>query len=233
MSPLESRDILAAQAAPVPPWEGRELDKPWDTLGGPDPGTAYDPGMSTSSSRRFDGIPASSDGAVPLGGANWWQQAIHSGTGEAVRWVAALGLVVWRWLAGPPANLGGWLPVLILAVFLLLPDVRSVEFRGLKLEMRQAREDIAGLRQQITQLQVTQAGAVGAVFGDDAVRALGGVLARRISQDEASGVAPRQPTHPSPRDVVELPGSRVPSSGECASGESKADTRRALDDSGQ
>lgn len=90
---------------------------------------------------------------------NWFQRVVRSGTGQAVRWAAVLGLVLWRWAAGIPSDFIGWLPVLILALLFLLPDADSVAFGGVKLEMRQAREEVAGLRQQVMQLQVAHASA--------------------------------------------------------------------------
>jgi hypothetical protein len=95
------------------------------------------------------------------GGPNWWERAVRSGTGQAVRWFAVLGLVLGRWVAGLPSGFAGWVPVLILSVLLLLPDADSIAFGGVKLEMRRAREEVAGLRQQVTQLQVAQARAAG------------------------------------------------------------------------
>ncbi len=137
---------------------------------------------------------------------NWWQRAVHSGIGQAARWLAVLGLVIWRWQAGVPSTFIGWLPVLVVGVLLLLPEAESVEFAGVKLEMRRTKQEVANLRQQVTQLQVTQlqaaqAGAIGAVFGNDAIREFGHALAslaNKVAADEASGVAPRDRTSPGP-----------------------------------
>ena len=90
---------------------------------------------------------------------NWLERVVHSGTGQAIRWGGVLGLVLWRWAAGVPSGFSGWLPILIIAVLLLLPDAESVAFGGVTLEMRRTREEITGLRQQVMQLQVAQASA--------------------------------------------------------------------------
>jgi hypothetical protein len=95
------------------------------------------------------------------GEPSWWQRAVRSGWGQAIRWLAVLGLVLWRWAAGLPSGLTGWVPVLAVSLLLLLPDVSSVAFAGVRLEMRRAREEVAALRQQVTQLQMTQARAAG------------------------------------------------------------------------
>jgi hypothetical protein len=92
---------------------------------------------------------------------SWWQRAVRSGTGQAIRWLTVLGLVLWRWAAGAPSGFSGWLPVVIIAVLLLLPDADSVAFGGVKLEMRRARQEITGLRDQVTNLQIAQARATG------------------------------------------------------------------------
>jgi hypothetical protein len=92
---------------------------------------------------------------------NWWLRAVRSGTGQAIRWLAVLGLVVWRWAAGAPSGFSGWLPVLIIVVLLLLPDADTVAFGGVQLEMRRTREEVTGLREQVTNLQVAQAKATG------------------------------------------------------------------------
>jgi hypothetical protein len=96
---------------------------------------------------------------------NWLDRAVHSGTGQAIRWGGVLGLVIWRWAAGLPSGFTGWLPVVIVALLLLLPDAESVAFGAVKLEMRRTREEMTGLRQQVMQLQVAQAraAAIGAL----------------------------------------------------------------------
>lgn len=93
-----------------------------------------------------------------------------------MRWLGALGLVVWRWQSGGPTTWFGWVPVLIVVGLLLLPDLDSITIGGLKLEVRRAREEVADLRQQVKQLQVSQANAVGAVIGNDAISAFSGGL---------------------------------------------------------
>jgi hypothetical protein len=123
---------------------------------------------------------------------NWWQRAVHSGAGQAARWLAVLGLVIWRWQTGAPSSLTGWVPVAVVALVLLLPDAESVAFGGVRLELRRTREEIAGLRQQVTQLQIAHASSVGQMIGTDAINAFLGI-SRRVREDEASGVAPRTP----------------------------------------
>lgn len=84
-----------------------------------------------------------------------------AGYGQAIRWLAVLGLVLWQWVSGPPLAFTGWLPVLIVSVLLLLPDADSVAFGGVKLEIRRTREEVTQLRSQMTNLQIAQARAAG------------------------------------------------------------------------
>lgn len=135
---------------------------------------------------------------------NWWQRLVHSGWGQAVRWLAVLGLVLGRWAAGQPASFAGWVPVLIISVLLLLPDADSVAFGGVKLEMRQTREEVAGLRQQVTQLQVAQArsGAIGtfslATDNPEVAREVGAAIgmSAQIAASEESEIEPYDPGPP-------------------------------------
>jgi hypothetical protein len=114
---------------------------------------------------------------------NWWQRAIRGGWGQSIRWLLVLALLLGHWLVtslgpvtghehwltsaslvlgqkGNPGSFSGWAPVIILSVLLLLPDVESVAFGGVKLEMRRTREEVEGVRQQLTNLQIAQARAI-------------------------------------------------------------------------
>jgi hypothetical protein len=128
------------------------------------------------------GAPAERNADKP----NWWQRAIRSGTGQAIRWLAVLGLVLWRWADGVPSHFSPWLPVLIVSVLLLLPDADSVAFGGVKLEMRRAREEVEGLRQQVTQLQVAQAREAAAAAAVPA----------EVKANEEAGIEPYDPGAP-------------------------------------
>ncbi|MGO8956553.1 MAG: hypothetical protein ACLQFR_04160 [Streptosporangiaceae bacterium] len=132
-------------------------------------------------------MAADSEGP-PASRPNWWQRALGSGAGQAVRWLVVLALVVGHWLVtvlgpvtghghwlttaslvfgqkGNPGSFTGWVPVIVISVLLLLPDADSVAFGGVKLEMRRTREEVTGLRSQVTNLQVAQAraAAIGAM----------------------------------------------------------------------
>src|SRR5262249_776051 len=161
-----SGDNFAAQTPRIPPMKGPRPDLPPNTSGGHGRDVNSRPKIPGTSRRGVGNVLAVSDGDGEPARRNCWERAVPRGTGQAVRWLGAFGLVIWQWQAGPPATLDGWLPVLLPAVFLLLPDLGSVELPGLKLEMRRTREEIASLHQQVAQLQlqVAQVGAVGAIF---------------------------------------------------------------------
>jgi hypothetical protein len=57
---------------------------------------------------------------------------------------------------GNPGSFAGWIPVIIVSVVLLLPDVETVAFGGVKLEMRRTQEEVADLRAQLTLLKQDQ-----------------------------------------------------------------------------
>jgi hypothetical protein len=107
---------------------------------------------------------------------NWWLRAVRSGAGQAIRWLLVLSLVVGHWLVtvlgpvtghghwlttaslvfgqkGATSGFAGWVPVIVISVVLLLPDADSVAFGGVKFEMRQTREAVEQLRQEIQQTQ--------------------------------------------------------------------------------
>jgi hypothetical protein len=107
---------------------------------------------------------------------NWWLRAARSGPGQAIRWLLVLALSVGHWLVatlgplhghglwltragmvlgqrGNPGSFSGWVPVIIISVVLLLPDVETVAFGGVKLEMRRTQAEVADLRAQLALVQ--------------------------------------------------------------------------------
>jgi hypothetical protein len=157
---------------------------------------------------------------------NWWQQALRSGTGQAIRWLLVLILLVGHWLVttlgpiaghghwlttgsqvfgqkGNPGNFAGWVPVIIISVLLLLPDLESVAFGGVKLEMRRTREEVTDLREQITNLVTAQAQARAGAIGTLSLQTDNPDVARvfatavevpaRIAANEGAPAEPYQP----------------------------------------
>jgi hypothetical protein len=118
-------------------------------------------------------------------GPNRWEQVVRSGWGQAIRWFAVLGLVLWRWAAGVPSDFTGWLPALIVVLLLLLPDADSVAFGGVKLDMRRTREEVTGLRSQVMNLQVAQASATGGSVHQTFILAAAAVPAETKANEDA------------------------------------------------
>jgi hypothetical protein len=151
---------------------------------------------------------------------NWWLRGLRSGTGQAVRWLLVLAVVVGHWLAtvlgpvtghgrwltdgslvfgqkGNPGSFSGWVPVVIISVVLLLPDVDSIAFGGMKLEMRRTRSEVAGLRQQIGLLSIqSQHTAVNVIVTGLATAGAAADIGERQAGDDAHFAAPGQFTRP-------------------------------------
>jgi hypothetical protein len=128
------------------------------------------------------------------------------------RWLASLDLTkppapVLRWLgiiliaigyaaAGAPTRLGDWLWLVILAGALILPDIAGFAVGGFRLDLRQAQDDIATLRQDVN-AQARASSVAGVAIGNDAIAAWTDALiraARQANSDQASGpVAPWSP----------------------------------------
>jgi len=130
-----------------------------------------------------------------------------SGWVKSWRWLASLDLTkppapVLRWLgivflaigyaaAGAPTQIGDWLWLVILAGALLLPDVAGFAVGGFRLDLKQAQDDIATLRQEVN-AQARASSVAGVAIGDDAIAAWTDALIRAALQansDQASGAA--------------------------------------------
>ena len=67
-----------------------------------------------------------------------------------MRWLAVLGIALAWWANGAPTSpLDKWLPYVIIAGGLILPDVAGFAVGGLRVDMREARREIAQLRQDL------------------------------------------------------------------------------------
>jgi len=130
-----------------------------------------------------------------------------SGWLKSWRWLASLDLTkppapVLRWLAivliaigyaaaGAPTQLGDWLWPVILAGALILPDIAGFAVGGFRLDLKQAQDEIATLRQEVN-AQARASSVAGVAIGDDAIAAWTDALiraARQATSDQASGAA--------------------------------------------
>ena len=92
---------------------------------------------------------------------------------------------------GAPTALGDWLWAAVLVGFLVLPDVTGFAIGGIRLDLKQAQDDIAALRQDVN-AQARAASTAGIAIGTDAVTAFTQALTRAATQtasDQASGAA--------------------------------------------
>jgi hypothetical protein len=109
-----------------------------------------------------------------------------------LRWLAVLALAITWWATGaktsPPHY---WVPYVAVAAALILPDIAGFAIGGFRLDLKQAQDEIATLRQDVNaQARATSTAAI--AIGNDAITAFTQVLSRAATQtisDQASGAA--------------------------------------------
>jgi hypothetical protein len=74
-----------------------------------------------------------------------------------VRWLAASHVLTGNGAAAVPQNTTGYVLTFLPVALLILPEVNSLAFGGLKVEMRKAQHEVSKLGDQIHQLQLQQA----------------------------------------------------------------------------
>ena len=113
-----------------------------------------------------------------------------------LRWLGVLMIGVVYAAVGAPEQLGDWLWFAILGGILILPDIAGFAIGGFRLDLRQAQDDIATLRQDVN-AQARASSVAGVAIGNDAIAAWTDALiraARQANSDQASGpVAPWSP----------------------------------------
>ena len=113
-----------------------------------------------------------------------------------LRWLGILMIGVVYAAVGAPEQLGDWLWFAILGGILILPDIAGFAIGGFRLDLKQAQDDIATLRQDVN-AQARASSVAGVAIGNDAIAAWTDALiraARQANSDQASGpVAPWSP----------------------------------------
>jgi hypothetical protein len=74
-----------------------------------------------------------------------------------LRWVAVIVLIAVRVADGDPTKVQSWIGIMAICAALILPDIASLAFGGVKVELRQQQEELDEAKRQIRQLQVAQA----------------------------------------------------------------------------
>jgi hypothetical protein len=86
------------------------------------------------------------------------------------RWFAVLGLALAWWVNGAPVSvLHKWVPYVIIAGALMLPDIAGFTVGGLRVDMREAEKEIAQLRQDVN-AQARASSVAAIAIGDQAIR---------------------------------------------------------------
>ena len=107
-----------------------------------------------------------------------------------LRWLAVLGIALAWWAQGAPTSpVHAWVPYVVIAGVLILPDIAGFAVGGFKLDLKQARDDIAALRQDVN-AQARASSASILAIGDTSIAALARPIARataKVSRDQATG----------------------------------------------
>jgi hypothetical protein len=111
-----------------------------------------------------DGDPSmkNQEGTKNPGAGMWHWLAVHSDLTEpplpTIRWALLLILGLCCWAAGIPLDFRSWLGPIIIAGALILPDVAGFGIAGVRLDLKQAQDELAALklrldiRQQVTNI---------------------------------------------------------------------------------
>jgi hypothetical protein len=92
-----------------------------------------------------------------------------------IRWLTAAHVFSGRWAATVPQTTAAYVLTFLPVVLFILPEVGSITFGGLKIEMRRTQAEVSKLGDQIHLLQIQQAAAAAnassghqVIFGDKA-----------------------------------------------------------------
>lgn len=113
----------------------------------------------------------------------------------ALRWTLLLILGLCCWAAGIPLDFQDWLGPIIIAGALILPDVAGFGIAGVRLDLKEAKRELADLRQEVNNQARASSISLLAVGQDpDTLAATVQALtrgAKKVFGDEASGEATR------------------------------------------
>jgi hypothetical protein len=108
-----------------------------------------------------------------------------------LRWLAILGIALAWWAQGAVTSAAhGWVSYAAIAGALILPDIAGFAVGGFRLDLKQAQDEIATLRQEANaQARATSTSIV--ALGDDALNAIRGLTPAAIQtvSDQATGPA--------------------------------------------
>jgi hypothetical protein len=113
-----------------------------------------------------------------------------------LRWLGVLGIALAWWATGaatsPPHK---WLPYAVIVGALILPDVAGFAVGGFKLDLKEAQDEIATLRQEVNaQARATSMSIV--ALGDEAFRAAQGLTSVAIQAVRSEETGPAVPWPP-------------------------------------
>ncbi len=120
-----------------------------------------------------------------------------------LRWALLLILGLSCWAAGIPLDIKDWLGPIIIAGALILPDVAGFGIAGIRLDLKEAKDELAALKLRVDMRQIQtgdlhfhgeEAGAAARVLGRSFLAALGEKAARDaqvvlVDDDPAKDIA--------------------------------------------
>lgn len=111
----------------------------------------------------------------------------------ALRWALLLILGLSCWAAGIPLDFKNWLAPIIIAGALILPDVAGFGIAGVRLDLREAKDQLADLRQEVNnQARASSVSLLAIGLDPDKLTATVQTLvqgAAKLASDEATGEA--------------------------------------------
>ena len=88
-----------------------------------------------------------------------WLYDMTSPQWSLLRWCLVLLLILGRVADGDPFTIRSWLGVLAVSAVLMLPNIASIAFAGMRLDLSHTQEQLGEVRRQVQHLQVQVAAA--------------------------------------------------------------------------
>lgn len=117
-----------------------------------------------------------------------WHSDLTKPPLPGLRWALLLILGLSCWAAGIPLDVRDWLAPIIIAGALILPDVAGLGIAGVRVDLRQAQDDIATLRQDVNNQARASSLSILSIGGDpDRLVSTIRAFTEKVNSDQASG----------------------------------------------
>ena len=153
------------------------------------------PGLRSPNLAAMTEMPGTGALPEPSGSVKFWRWLtsldLTKPPAPVLRWLGILLIGIVYAAIGAPEQFGDWLWFAILGGVLILPDIAGLAIGGFRVDLKQAQDDIATLRQEVN-AQARASSIAGVAIGNDAIAAWTDALiraARQATSDQASGAA--------------------------------------------